>query len=110
VIENAIKYSPTKSTVKVKLDKYKNNFLRVMVKDYGAGISEKALPHIFDRFYRAPELRSKTSGSGLGLSIVKKVIELHHGDIQIQSQQGKGSVFTILLPILNPSSKFKLKK
>jgi signal transduction histidine kinase len=98
VIENAIKYSPVKSVVIVNLDKDQEDRIRVTVKDEGAGISEKALAHIFDRFYRAPELRSQNIGSGLGLAIVKKIIELHKGDIKVSSTPGKGSTFTILLP------------
>ena len=73
----------------------------ISVEDKGAGIPAKDLPNIFDRFYRVDNSRSKlkTEGYGLGLSIAKKVADLHGGSIEVTSTVGKGSVFTVKLPI-----------
>ena len=68
------------------------------VKDTGVGISEENLPKIWERFYRAEPSRFEPSHSGLGLSMVKWIVEAHGGSIQAQSEEGKGSIFTFTLP------------
>ena len=71
----------------------------VEVRDSGTGISDNDLPHIFDRFYRTDQARSsETGGIGLGLSIAKKIVELHGGRLEAESELGKGSVFRVYLP------------
>ena len=70
----------------------------ISVRDTGNGISKEDLPHIFERFYRCDQSRSK-GGSGLGLSLAKAIVEAHGGRIGVSSQPGKGSTFTISLPI-----------
>ena len=73
----------------------------VKVKDTGIGIAKEELPHIFDRFYRADQSRSKEKvvGFGLGLSLAKKIIEIHKGTVEVSSILGKRTTFTIKLPL-----------
>lgn len=73
----------------------------VKVKDTGIGIAKEELPHIFDRFYRADQSRSKEKvvGFGLGLSLAKKIIEIHKGTVEVSSIFGKRTTFTIKLPL-----------
>lgn len=98
LIDNAIKYSSDHQKVSIKSE-LKNNHLYLSVKDHGIGIDTTDAPHIFDRFYRADQARSKTDagGYGLGLSIAKKIIDQHHGHIKIDSQLAKGTTFTVIL-------------
>ncbi|MBA3874075.1 MAG: hypothetical protein H0X30_33495, partial [Anaerolineae bacterium] len=72
----------------------------ISVQDSGIGIAKDDLPHIFERFYRADQARSTTSGSsGLGLSIVQKIVEAHNGIISVDSLVDQGSTFTLKLPV-----------
>jgi signal transduction histidine kinase len=100
LLDNAIKYSPKKSTVTITADRV-DRHVRIHVKDTGMGIEKEAIPHIFDRFYRADSSRTKqtTSGYGLGLAIAKNIVATHKGTISVLSEQGKGTTFTIVLPI-----------
>jgi signal transduction histidine kinase len=74
------------------------NGLSIEVTDNGQGIPADSLPHLFDRFYRVPG--TDAEGTGLGLSIVKSIIEKHNGSVQATSAEGKGSTFTITLPVI----------
>lgn len=75
--------------------------VRIDVADTGAGIAPDELPHVFDRFWRAEKSRSRqTGGSGLGLSIVRKLAETHGGTVTARSTPGVGSVFRLTLPLL----------
>ena len=96
LIDNAIKYSPSKSILKINMKK-NDGFVYVEIEDQGMGIDKKDLPYIFDRFYRsdASRTKQKISGYGLGLSIAKKIVELHKGTISVKSEIGKGSIFTV---------------
>ncbi len=100
LLDNAIKYSPDHSKVTVEMAK-KDKGVTISVADQGIGIDEKDLPHIFDRFYRADAARSKTGGGGygLGLSIAKKIADIHNGSIRAESKIHKGSNFTVRLPL-----------
>lgn len=102
LLENAIKYSQPDSLI-VLQSKVKASNVIVNVIDTGIGISAKDQKHIFDRFYRSDNARSKqaTNGYGLGLSIAKQIVELHQGTITVKSNVGKGSVFSVRLPIKN---------
>lgn len=100
LLDNAIKYSPRGKEVSLSSRK-NDSTVEIEIKDEGAGIDEGDLPHLFDRFYRADESRTKknTPGYGLGLSIAKQVIDKHGGTVRINSKPGKGTTFTIILPI-----------
>jgi len=99
LLDNAIKYSPANSQITVS-SKRVDKSIFISIKDQGMGIDKKDLPHIFDRFYRADSARSKADrgGYGLGLSIAKKIVEIHQGAITVDSQINKGTVFTIKFP------------
>jgi signal transduction histidine kinase len=99
LIDNAIKYTQRGGYVRAELTRSgKRAVLRVM--DTGIGISKSDLIHIFDRFYRVDRARSReTGGTGLGLAIVKQVVSLHRGDVTVTSEEGKGSTFTVELPL-----------
>lgn len=100
LLDNAIKYSPEKSVITV-VAKKKKVMAEITISDQGIGIADEDLPHIFDRFYRASKSRSKekVAGYGLGLSIAKKIVKAHHGEILVKSQINKGTTFTIHLPV-----------
>jgi signal transduction histidine kinase len=96
---NAIHYTAAGGTVQIALDTSDRHAV-VHIDDNGIGISDVDLPHIFDRFYRAHSDRSRqTGGTGLGLAIAIAIAKSHHGNIQVSSQLGKGSSFSIRLPL-----------
>jgi signal transduction histidine kinase len=100
LIDNSIKYTAKGGTIEVRVGREGNNAV-LEVSDNGLGIPSHDLPHVFERFYRADKARSRASGgAGLGLSIVKAICSAHHGDIQVSSQEGKGSTFRVELPLL----------
>lgn len=96
---NAIKYSPDKASLTVHISETADD-VHIAFQDTGYGISEEALPRIFDKFYRVSDNDqiSEITGSGLGLSLVKQIVEIHGGKIQVQSKLGEGSTFTVVLP------------
>lgn len=99
LIDNAVKYTPEGGSVRVGLET-NGIFAIISVADTGIGIAKLDLPHIFDRFWRADKARSREQGgAGLGLSIAKWIVEMHSGEISVQSEPGKGSVFEIRVPI-----------
>ena len=96
---NGIQYTPAQGKVQVTLSRLENQGV-ITIDDTGIGIASSEQKHIFDRFYRVDSARSrKTGGSGLGLAIASAIVQAHQGSIQVQSEQGKGSTFTIRLPI-----------
>ncbi|MFT7244157.1 MAG: two-component system phosphate regulon sensor histidine kinase PhoR [Candidatus Azotimanducaceae bacterium] len=98
LVENAIKYSPPDSTVVMRIEREKS-FVVIRVKDDGIGISPAEQQRIFERFYRIDPARSRElGGTGLGLSIVKHIADVHEGSVEVTSQEGKGSMFTVRLP------------
>ena len=96
LIENAVKYSPEAEPVTVSLHRL-NDTVTICVQDHGVGMSDEVREHVFEAFYRADNARS-TEGFGLGLTMVKRIVDLYHGDIQIESTEGEGSTFTVLFP------------
>lgn len=99
LLDNAVKFSPSGSTVRVEVER-KEEMLAVSVLDQGIGIPSIELPRLFERFYRVDRARSRElGGTGLGLAIVKHIVEAHAGRVAVESQVGKGSRFTVLLPV-----------
>ena len=98
LLGNAHKYTPDGGTITFRAG-VKQNQIVFQVVDNGIGIPAVDLPYIFDKFYRASNSGSKSSGTGLGLAIVKTIVENHHGRIWVESTQGVGSTFTVLLPL-----------
>lgn len=99
LLDNAIKYTPEKKKIEVKIGE-ENNKAIIEVIDNGIGIKKTDIPYIFNRFYRADSSRSKNriDGYGLGLAIAKQIVDLHKGEIKVESNLGKGSIFKILFP------------
>jgi len=98
LLSNALKYSKKNGEVWVNLSYLKDTII-IEIKDNGIGISEKDLPFIFERFYRSDESRNKnTGGAGIGLTIVKNIVEAHKGTIKVTSSLGIGTTFVITLP------------
>ncbi|HUP04809.1 MAG TPA: ATP-binding protein [Bryobacteraceae bacterium] len=98
LLDNAIRYTPSGGKITAALEAGDADF-RITVTDTGIGIAPEAAPHVFERFYRADQARSrKDGGFGLGLSIVKWVAEAHRGGVQLASQPGVGTAFTVTLP------------
>jgi signal transduction histidine kinase len=110
LITNAIKYTPRGGHVELTLSLRNNNEIGFAVRDTGVGIAAADLPHVFDRFWRADRARSRRAsgdgrtaaergGFGLGLSIAQWIVQAHGGTMSAQSRLGRGSVFTVLLPV-----------
>ena len=98
LLDNACKYSGDSKNIEVSLLS-KGNKIVISVRDYGTGIRKEDQDKIFSRFYRAgEELTQSVKGSGIGLTIVKQLVEAHHGEITVESSPGKGSTFTVRLP------------
>jgi two-component system phosphate regulon sensor histidine kinase PhoR len=95
LIDNAVKYSAAGQTVRVEAGRADGEvFIRVI--DQGCGIGSEHLPRIFERFYRVDKARSrKLGGTGLGLAIVKHIVQLHGGQVTVDSAPGRGSTFTV---------------
>lgn len=98
LVDNAVKYSDPGSTVRVTCGA-DATWATIKVSDDGCGIAEQHLPRLFERFYRADKARSRSlGGTGLGLAIVKHIVQAHRGSVIVESEQGRGSTFTIFLP------------
>jgi two-component system phosphate regulon sensor histidine kinase PhoR len=99
LLDNAIKYSGKGSAIRVEAEKQPGEVL-IRISDNGVGIAKQDVVRIFERFYRVDKARSaKLGGTGLGLSIVKHIVSAHHGHVAVDSSLGKGSTFTIHLPV-----------
>ena len=98
LVSNAVKYSPEKSVVKIGAKKRGREFV-LYVKDNGIGISKESLPFVFDQFYTEDKARSAAKSQGVGLYVVSEIIKEHGGSVSVKSKKGKGSKFSISLPI-----------
>jgi two-component system phosphate regulon sensor histidine kinase PhoR len=99
LLDNAVKFNRPEGEVRVEVTRTKDDEVSVTIADNGIGIPSADLPRLFERFYRVDKTRSRAvGGTGLGLSIVKHIVERMHGRVTVESQLGKGSVFTILFP------------
>ena len=98
LIENGIKYNSWGGSLTLRIRREEDNAI-LEVSDTGMGIPQDALPHIFERFYRVDKARSRASGgSGLGLSIVRSIVQRNRGEIAVSSELGKGTTFTVTFP------------
>lgn len=101
LLSNAIRYTNAGGNIYINAYKEKES-IKIHFRDEGVGIPKESLNHIFERFYRVDESRSKdTGGIGVGLTIVKSIVDLHKGKIEVKSKQNEGSEFIITLPIIN---------
>jgi signal transduction histidine kinase len=98
IVQNAVKYTPDGGKVNVVLKKLSEGKVLIEVSDNGIGISHESLPHIFDEFYRGDNI-TKIDGTGLGLSLVKAIVDRHKGDIKVTSTLGVGSTFSLFFDI-----------
>jgi two-component system phosphate regulon sensor histidine kinase PhoR len=99
LIDNAIKYSDIKTHIMISAFKDENKLI-IKVQDEGCGIPKENFPRLFERFYRIDKSRSRDEGgTGLGLSIVKHIAQVHKGSVEVESEPGNGSTFTIILPV-----------
>lgn len=109
LFDNAVKYTP-QGRVSVGLTG-NAEVVQIFVRDTGNGIPKEDIPHLFQKFYRVDNTSTRTiGGTGLGLFICRKIIELYHGRIWVESEQGKGSTFYINLPRLTPEKAAKLQQ
>jgi signal transduction histidine kinase len=97
LLENAIKYTPPGGRIKIAAAAEGDQII-LRVSDTGPGIPAADQPYVFDKFFRASNVPDDTGGTGLGLSIVKSIVDSHQGRIWLDSQLGRGTVFTVVLP------------
>ncbi len=98
LLRNAVQHSPDGGRVDIRLASH-NEHVQVDVQDYGSGIPEEALPHIWERFFKLDQARTRTHrGSGLGLAVVREIVEAHEGAVSADSKEGKGTCFHIQFP------------
>ncbi|MHB8337406.1 MAG: hybrid sensor histidine kinase/response regulator transcription factor [Ignavibacteriaceae bacterium] len=99
ILSNAFKFTPDDCSIEVAITKGEE-YIDVTISDTGIGIPEEMIPKIFDRFYQVDGSHTKeTEGTGIGLSLTKELVELHKGKIEVKSKEGKGTTFTISLPL-----------
>ena len=97
LVTNALKYSPGPTPVHVAASE-DDGYVRFTVEDRGPGIAPAALPHVFEAYYRAPGAATTATGSGLGLAVVKALVEAHGGAIEVASELGHGTRISFTLP------------
>ena len=101
IIVNAVRYSPEQGVTTALTPEEGKQYLKISFTDDGLGISAEDLPYIFEHFYRGDKSRDrKSGGSGIGLAIVKQLVEIHGGRVFVTSKLGEGSTFTVLLPVV----------
>jgi two-component system phosphate regulon sensor histidine kinase PhoR len=108
LLDNALLYTPAGGSVTLRLtrdtaetSKLAAHIVNLIVSDTGIGIPANDLPRIFERFYRVDKARSRAQGgTGLGLAIVRHIVENHGGHVKVESEVGKGTAFTVILPAI----------
>ncbi|HEX4681121.1 MAG TPA: HAMP domain-containing sensor histidine kinase [Gemmatimonadaceae bacterium] len=108
LVTNAIKYTPRGGHVELSATRRDTDEIAISVRDTGIGIAAADLPHVFDRFWRADRVRSRASergGFGLGLAIAQWIVQAHGGTIAVASRLGRGSMFTVVLPIVREEAR-----
>ncbi|HSH20556.1 MAG TPA: hybrid sensor histidine kinase/response regulator transcription factor, partial [Draconibacterium sp.] len=108
LVSNAIKYTNENGKVSVGIKNIDSLYVEISVKDNGTGIPAKYLPNIFDRFYQVDDSSTRNyEGSGIGLALVKELVQLHKGIVTVKSTEGKGTVFYVRLPLSEPENEYK---
>jgi heavy metal sensor kinase len=103
LLENAIRYTPSGGSISASIVR-EGKAAVIIIKDTGIGISKEHMPHLFERFYRVDKARSRAEGgAGLGLAICQHIVEVHNGSIEVESQIGKGSTFSVSVPLAESS-------
>ena len=98
LINNAIKFTPENGRVSISVETADGQ-MSIRISDTGMGIPAEALPKIFNRFYRVYRPGKQIQGTGLGLSIVNKIVSMHNGRIEVESEVGQGTTFTVFIPL-----------
>jgi signal transduction histidine kinase len=98
LLQNALRYSPDDTLVRVRVAR-QGGQASVAITDRGSGIPAVALPHLFERYYRAPNSEGRRSGMGVGLFVVREIVALHGGEVTVESAEGAGSTFTVWLDL-----------
>lgn len=98
LLDNAIKYSGNRKKIRVTVSQEATHGI-CTVQDFGRGISQEALPHLFEKFYRDPSYSDRIQGTGVGLTLVKHIVDAHKGKICVTSNPGNGSTFSLLIPL-----------
>ena len=111
LVDNAVKYTPPGGSVTLRLEAAAGGRVRFSVHDTGIGIAKEDQQRIFDRFFRVDKARSRAmGGNGLGLAIAQEIVQLHQGMIQVKSEPGQGTVFTVEFKAKTENKKVSLKK
>lgn len=107
LLSNAFKFTPDNGTIKVAINylEHDNNFVKITVSDSGVGIAADIQDKIFEMFYQSTDKKSSVKGSGIGLALTKELVELHGGEIMVQSEEEKGAAFSFTLPLKQEFSK-----
>jgi two-component system phosphate regulon sensor histidine kinase PhoR len=98
LLDNAIKYSPPGSPIRISAESSADS-LRIRIHNQGLGLTENERSMVFERFYRTPGARRNTTGTGLGLAIVQDIVRAHGGHVDVESEPGVGTEFSIRLPL-----------